>query len=92
MVNANPFPEAVAEPKTLHAFFSIQCIELNQDTLSQYQAENESVQLAEKIVWLHAPEGIGRSKLVNRIAKITQTDTTARNWNTPSKLRDLLAE
>jgi uncharacterized protein (DUF1697 family) len=83
LVNANPFPEAVAEPKMLHAFFAIQCIELNQDALSQYQAESESVQLAEEILWLDAPAAIGHSNLVDRIAQITQTDTTARNWNTP---------
>jgi uncharacterized protein (DUF1697 family) len=65
MVNANPFPDAVAEPKTLHAFFAIQCIELNQDTLGQYQAESESVQLARENTLVRCTRG-------NRLLKFGQ--------------------
>jgi uncharacterized protein (DUF1697 family) len=90
-VNANPFPKAVAEPKTLHAFFANQSIQVDQQALAQYKAEGELISAVGRVLWLHAPDGIGRSKLVTHIAKITQCDTTARNWNTLSKLRDLIS-
>lgn len=92
IVAANPFPQAEVAPKTLHAFVANQDIQVDQDALLQFKAASESVSVAGRVLWLHAPDGIGRSKLVIKIAKVTACDTTARNWNTLSKLRDLLIQ
>jgi uncharacterized protein (DUF1697 family) len=35
---------------------------------------------------LHAPDGIGRSKLAAKIEKTLGVPTTARNWNSVTKL------
>jgi uncharacterized protein (DUF1697 family) len=43
----------------------------------------------EQVFYLHAPQGIGRSKLAAKVEKILGVPTTARNWNTVSHLLTL---
>jgi uncharacterized protein (DUF1697 family) len=86
----NPFPEAQSEPKTLHVYFLAEpatCANL--DALTTLKKDNESFQLVEQVFYLHAPDGIGRSKLAERVEKMLAVPTTARNWNTVSKLLTL---
>jgi len=40
-------------------------------------------------IYLHAPDGIGRSKLAAAMEKLAGVSATARNWNTVAKLLDL---
>ena len=86
-VAANPFPGAEAEPRTLHLFFlSQKPFSPNLEGLEAAKADNESFVLIEQVLYLHAPDGIGRSKLVQRAERLIGVDATARNWNTVSKL------
>jgi len=86
----NPFVVAQPEPKTLHVFFLAEPTSLtNLDALTALKNETESFSLIEQIFYLHAPEGIGRSKLAAKVEKILDVPTTARNWNTVSKLLTL---
>jgi uncharacterized protein (DUF1697 family) len=39
--------------------------------------------------YLHAPDNIGSSKLAEKVAKILGVPTTARNWNTVTKILTL---
>jgi uncharacterized protein (DUF1697 family) len=43
-------------------------------------------------MYLYAPEGIGRSKMVEKIGRAIKADMTARNLNTVETLRDMAAE
>jgi len=52
---------------------------------------NESFRLIGKVFYLHAPDGIGRSKLAARAEKFLSVQATARNWNTITKLLELIA-
>ena len=86
----NPFPEAESEPKTLHVFFLAEsATEVNLDALNALKKDNESFLLMEQVFYLHAPDGIGRSKLAEKVEKTLGVPTTARNWNTVSKLLQL---
>jgi len=86
----NPFPDAQSEPKTLHVFFLAEASTVSTlEPLSMIQAESESFSLVEQVFYLHAPQGIGRSKLAAKVEKILSVPTTARNWNTVSHLLTL---
>jgi uncharacterized protein (DUF1697 family) len=86
----NPFPEAQSEPKTLHVFFLAEpSVKVNFDELEQIKKDNESFKLIGNVFYLHTPDGIGRSKLAEKVEKILAVATTARNWNTVSKLLTL---
>jgi uncharacterized protein (DUF1697 family) len=84
---ANPFPEGEAEPKSLHLFF-LDGIPQNPDlaALEAIKKENERFQLIDKVFYLHAPDGIGRSKLAEVAGKGWGVQITARNWRTASTL------
>lgn len=87
---ANPFPYAEAEPKSLHVFFLAEApVKPDMNTLQQLKVASEAFALKGKLFFLHAPEGIGRSKLAARAERLLGVEATARNWNTVSKMLDL---
>lgn len=47
---------------------------------------SESYHVTDQAIYLHAPDGIGRSKLAAAMEKIAGVPATARNWNTVAKL------
>jgi len=92
-MQANPFPEAENEPKSLHLFFMDPAPQDSDvSALAALQAESERFVLTEKVFYLHAPEGIGRSKLAERFGRGWQVTITARNWRTVTKLMELTKE
>lgn len=90
-VASNPFPEAEAEPKTLHLYF-LATVPPSPDVamLDSLKKDSEQFKLSEKVFYLHAPEGIGRSKLAERVEKALGVAATARNWRTVSKIMAIL--
>ena len=88
---ANPFVEAVSEPKSLHIWF-LREVATQADTLrmNEVAADSERFQLTDAAFYLHAPDGIGRSKLAAAVEKLLGVAATARNWRSVSKINDLL--
>ncbi len=86
-----PFPP---DPGNLvHGFFCFDPPAMDEARAASLQAPTEALAVMDRIVWLHAPEGIGRSKLVEKMDKvITGTTFTARNFNTIRKLAALAAD
>ena len=86
----NPFPEAEADPKTLHLGF-LTAIPENPDldAMTDLKKDNERFQLIGSVFYLHAPDGIGRSKLAERSERLLGVPTTDRNWRTVCKIREL---
>ncbi|MCF2948672.1 DUF1697 domain-containing protein [Paraglaciecola aquimarina] len=85
----NPFVDA--ELKTVHWFFlAQQPTQVDFGTLENIKKPSESFQLLDSVFYLHAPEGIGRSKLVTKVEKCLAVPTTARNGNTVTKLMAML--
>jgi uncharacterized protein (DUF1697 family) len=89
----NPFPQAAAEPQSLHFFFLEQAsTNPNTRALESAKAETESYVLTDRVFYLHAPEGIGRSKLASTAEKHLGVTATARNLRTVEKLMALARE
>jgi uncharacterized protein (DUF1697 family) len=57
-----------------------------EDRLAAVVAASESFVLDGRILYLHAPDGIGRSKLVARAERLLGVGATARNWRTVTGL------
>lgn len=86
----NPFPEAETEPGHLHlGFLSATPPTPDFAKLDQLKSESEAYRLIGKVFYLHAPEGVGRSKLAAGCEKCLGVPMTDRNWNTVCKLREM---
>ena len=90
VVDANPFPEAEPEPKTLHVHF-LASMPKNPDfaILESIKSERERFVLKDGVLYLHAPDGIGRSKLAANAERLLGIATTGRNWRTVCKVMAL---
>ena len=86
-VESNPFPEAESEPKTLHLHF-LASMPKNPDlgALESIKSDRERFALKDGVFYLHAPDGIGRSKLAANTEKVLGVATTGRNWRTVRKV------
>lgn len=90
-VAANPFPQAEAEPKSLHLFFLAEKPPAPAlDALAALQSPTEHFHLSDRVFYLLAPDGIGRSRLAEKIGKHLGVQTTARNWRTVQKLQAMI--
>lgn len=90
-ISANPFPEGEADPKTLHLYFlDKQPENPDMEKFEQLKTETERFHLGNRVFYLHAPDGIGRSKLAERAERVLDVAATARNWRTVSKVMELV--
>lgn len=87
---ANPFPEAETTPTSLHvSLFREAPQNPDLEALARVKADSETFELGTDAFYLHAPEGIGRSRLAAVAEKALGVDTTGRNWRTVSKLLEM---
>jgi len=90
-IAANPFPEATGDPKSLHCFFLSEPVEkMPREQLNELASATEKWRLINQTFYLHAPDGVGRSKLAAGVEKTLGVPTTARNWKTVLKLSDMV--
>lgn len=90
---ANPYPEATAEPRTLHlTFLDAPPPAPDLAALEEVRAASERFRLLGRVFYLHAPDGIGRSRLAARIERALGVAGTARNWRTVAALATLVCE
>lgn len=80
------------EGKFVHFYFCHNAIELNQEKMAKYLAESEAYYVKDKVFYLHAPNGIGRSKLVANIEACLDQPASGRNLNTVNKVSAILAK
>jgi uncharacterized protein (DUF1697 family) len=84
---SNPFPEAVSDHKTLHLYFlSAEPENPDLEALESIRADSERFTLQGKVFYLHAPDGIGRSRLAARVEKALGVAATARNWRSVTEI------
>ena len=87
---ANPFTTAEEIPKSLHLYFlSAVPTEVDFEELNKLRSTSEEFEVIEQVFYLHAPDGIGRSKLAARAEKLLGVQATARNWRTAQKVLEL---
>jgi len=89
-IAANPYPQTEIEPRTLHLYF-LESAPQNPDLelLENLKTDSERFRLDHRVFYLHAPDGIGRSKLAARVEGALGVPATARNWRTVSKVMAL---
>jgi uncharacterized protein (DUF1697 family) len=86
----NPFPEAEADPTSLHlGFLAAKPQRPDVDKLASLKKASERFQLTDGVFYLHAPEGVGNSKLAARAEKLLGVAMTDRNWRTVCKVMEL---
>ena len=89
-IKANPFPDAVSDPQSLHFFFLDDAPATpNLKALDEAKAPTEAYMIKGKLFFLHAPEGVGRSKLAASAEKYLGVAVTARNYRTVEKIAAL---
>ena len=90
---SNPFPECENKPKSLHLFF-LNTSPSNPDVkrLASLQSESERFKLVGKVFYLHAPDGVGRSKLAANVEKSLGVALTARNWRSAGTILSMARE
>jgi uncharacterized protein (DUF1697 family) len=92
-VGSNPFPEAESEPKTLHLLF-LASVPKNPDydALESIKTDRERFVLKDGVFYLHASDGIGRSKLAANAEKLLGVWVTGRNWRTVCKIMTMASQ
>lgn len=90
VIDANPFPEAEAQPRFLHVLL-LNAIPETPDlqTLREISTDSERFELKEDAFYLHAPEGVGRSRLASRAERLLGVPATGRNWRSLTKIMEL---
>ena len=88
----NPFAEAEAAPTSVHLGF-LAAVPLRPDLhkLSSLKKDSERFHLGDGVFYLHAPEGVGNSKLAASAEKLLGVPMTHRNWRTVCKVMELAA-
>ncbi|KFG73075.1 DUF1697 domain-containing protein [Streptomyces mutabilis] len=93
VAEACPFPSAELEPKQLHVtYFSAPVDEQRFASIDRPAFLPEEFRLGDRALYLYAPDGLGRSKLAEALARPRVNKgliATTRNWNTVTKLVEL---
>lgn len=82
-------PYAAGEGKAVHLYFSNHTLNPDTDKLNKLAVNGEAFTFSDKVFYLHAPNGIGRSKLAARLDQCLGVPVTGRNLNTVNKLLEL---
>jgi uncharacterized protein (DUF1697 family) len=91
LIDNNPFPQAVATPKCLHA--AVLAGKPAAEAVSRlrgFAAAGEGIEVVGNVAYLHTPDGFGRSKLAEKFDRGIGVVNSARNWNTVLKLMELV--
>jgi uncharacterized protein (DUF1697 family) len=89
----NPFPEGTSDPKTLHLFFlSTAPRDPGIARLEAVRTDSERFRLIGSVFYLHAPDGVGRSRLARMIERALGVPATARNWRSVSRIIEMAAD
>jgi uncharacterized protein (DUF1697 family) len=90
-IAANPFPEAAeTDPSKLHlGFLNSAPTKPDMAKLESLKKGNERFLLRGKAFYLHAPEGVGRSKLAAGAERALGVAMTDRNWRPVCRIREM---
>ena len=92
VVKANPFPEAAAEPKTLHVgFLRDRPTKSKVAALDPDRSPPDAFVVRGSEIYVHYPKGSARSKLTPQyFDPRLETTSTFRNWRTVLTLQEML--
>lgn len=90
---ACPFPAAELEGKQLHVTYLSETVDATRfEGIDQPAFLPEEFRIGDRVLYLYAPEGLGRSKLAETLSRprlLKGLVATTRNWNTVVKLAEL---
>ncbi len=90
---ANPFPAGEENPKNLHLYFlAAPAKSADLKAMDALKSDTENYLLTDTAFYLHAPDGVGRSKLATQVERLLGVPATARNWRTISRILELAEE
>ncbi len=90
VIQHNPFIGTITEHKNMHVAFLTKKPEApNLDLLEDLRKPDEAFSLTKNAFYLHAPSGIGRSKLAAKVDTALGVQTTARNWRSVLAIKAL---
>ncbi|MEH0574838.1 MULTISPECIES: DUF1697 domain-containing protein [Streptomyces] len=93
VVDACPFPAAELQAKQLHVtYFSAPVDEERYAGIDRDAHLPEEFRLGDRVLYLYAPDGLGRSKLAEQLSRPRLNKgliATTRNWNTVVKLVEM---
>ena len=91
VTESNPFLGRVPDPTKLHVVFLNHAPDRARvKALDSSRFEPDEFALGAREIYLHCPDGLGRSKLPPALgAKLAPIPATVRNWNTVTKLAEL---
>ncbi|MFI1188547.1 DUF1697 domain-containing protein [Streptomyces californicus] len=96
VAEACPFPAAELEGRQLHVTYFDRAVDA--ERFADLEAGSflpEEFRLGDRCLYLYAPDGLGRSKLAEALARprrVKDLIATTRNWNTVAKLVELTRE
>lgn len=90
VADANPYEDEVADPKHLHISFLSGPAAADIDAMQACRGPTEHFTLTADALYLHAPDGIGRSKFAAAAERLLGVEATGRNLNTVNKLIGML--
>lgn len=88
LVSGNPYK--ATKGNQIHFFFCQDTPSANEAKLEALKSETEQYLIRGKVLYLYAPDGIGRSKLAASMEKHLGVPATGRNLNTVNKLIEML--
>jgi uncharacterized protein (DUF1697 family) len=91
VVEDNPFPEAVEDPKTLHVLFLRDAPEVKDiDAVDEIETGPDRLAIHRREVYFFLPNLMsGATVDIAKVGKMLRVDGTSRNWNTVTKLQEM---
>jgi uncharacterized protein (DUF1697 family) len=90
VVDANPFPDAVKDPKRYQVtFLDATCSAAEARVLKEADVAPEQLHVAEREIYVWHVDGIQKSPAAKLLSQKVKRVQTARNWNTVLKLLEL---
>jgi uncharacterized protein (DUF1697 family) len=86
---ANPYQNERAS--TCHFYFCKQTPVMDTLRIEKLKLASESYHLHNNVFYLHAPDGVGKSKLAKNVEACLGVKATARNLNTVNKILTMLS-
>lgn len=91
LMQANPFPDIADDPTKLHVFaLGRQPTTLEIEALAERETYGDRWKISGDVLYLHTPNGIGRSKFAAGIGRWLKVPATARNWRTILALAEMI--
>lgn len=86
----NPYADSEPDHKALHvSFLADEPASPDLETMQRLATQGENFSLDSRVFYLHAPNGIGRSKLAARVERLLGVSATSRNWRTVGRLYEM---